>query len=331
MNQVKKQHYVPQFYLSQFANSQSQVSVYDKFNQKTFLANPKDVAQRKHFYDFSQDFLKAIEETLADESTIDHFGKDRVDEVKSHIQSVQIIENQLSQWEGRFARVLKDVLESLEKRRRFKVRLREDLALFMAVQYWRTFERRRTMMQMLQSAENGITNILDRINEKRGTNYTTKDVDFEYDENETADMHRMSVIDLDNIRKTATIFQSHIWTIAVNDTNQPFYTSDNPVAKRAHKSHAWLSNSGYASPGIQLMFPLSPKYVLELYERSYWRDVEPYENQLVYQKKDHVTFLNSSQVYSSYRQIYSASNSFELVERMLEENESLKNPLDRYR
>ena len=52
MNKVKNQHYVPQFYLKQWANNKEQLFVYDKKQKKSFTSNVKNVVSSKFFYDF---------------------------------------------------------------------------------------------------------------------------------------------------------------------------------------------------------------------------------------------------------------------------------------
>jgi Protein of unknown function (DUF4238) len=53
---VKKQHYVPQCYLKNFA-VQNQLFVLDKIKKSVYPAQVKDVAQDGYFYDFPDVFL----------------------------------------------------------------------------------------------------------------------------------------------------------------------------------------------------------------------------------------------------------------------------------
>jgi Protein of unknown function (DUF4238) len=50
-NPVKNQHYVPQFYLREFAESNEQLYVYDKRTDKIFPTHVKNVAHESYFYD----------------------------------------------------------------------------------------------------------------------------------------------------------------------------------------------------------------------------------------------------------------------------------------
>lgn len=59
------------------------------------------------------------------------------------------------------------------------------------------------------------------------------------------------------------VLTDHIWLIGNNDTKSPLYTSDNPLVSRGH-----YGGTGLATVGIEIAFPLTPKYVLLLYERT---------------------------------------------------------------
>ena len=51
-NKTITQHYVPQFYLKKFCNSNSKLYVYDKEKQNYFKATPKDICFEKNLYEY---------------------------------------------------------------------------------------------------------------------------------------------------------------------------------------------------------------------------------------------------------------------------------------
>lgn len=55
----------------------------------------------------------------------------------------------------------------------------------------------------------------------------------------------------------SSILNSHIWFVGVNQTDQPFYTSDAPLGRRAHMPEDIMSYNGLGSKGIVLAFPVS--------------------------------------------------------------------------
>jgi Protein of unknown function (DUF4238) len=68
---VKNQHYVPQFYVREFADSNKQLCVYDKCTDKVFPNAVKNVAHESYFYDIPKDWaepgtnLQAYEKELS--------------------------------------------------------------------------------------------------------------------------------------------------------------------------------------------------------------------------------------------------------------------------
>jgi hypothetical protein len=48
---TKHQHYVPQFYLKEFASEDGQIWVYDKLTDKSFRTTVRNVAGERYFYD----------------------------------------------------------------------------------------------------------------------------------------------------------------------------------------------------------------------------------------------------------------------------------------
>lgn len=330
MSQVKKQHYVPQFYLRRFANPKSQIHVYDKFGQKSFRANIRDIASARYFYNLSQEYISELENSVRKIQSEEKFEQELVDEILKRITDVQMIENRLSRLEDHFATVLDNVIDGLEKRKRFEKNLRGDFAVFVAVQFWRTYERRQGMMELEQKLEERMMEIVRKIDEVKGTDTTAQDLGIAYHPEGTAHRHKMLLFDTSLLLKTASILDNHIWMIGVNDTNEPLYTSDHPVSIHAHKTDGWQSNTGIASPGVEIMFPLSPRYTLTMVERHYFNRLVKYDGNLIDLNRDNVIYENSHQVYSSYRQVYSPSSNFELVKEMCRELPELKNPHSRW-
>lgn len=326
MSLTKKQHYVPQFYLRRFANKKSQVNVYDKFNQKSFRANVKDVASANYFYDLSADIIENLKSSLASFKVKYGLNHNIVQEITQKIEDVQVVEKTLSRWESSFARTLDNVISVLDKRKRFKERFRDNLSIFISTQFWRTFAQRQSIIELEQNLEKQAMELIQKINKTKGTNYTAKDLDIAFDQQEAEDRHKFLVFDTDNILETAAIFANHIWVIGINDTKYPLYTSDNPVARRAHKKNDWRSNIGIASPGVEIMFPLSPQYTLTMYERNYFKHLEKHDGKTTYLKQVNITYQNFYQTLWSYRQLYSSSNEFGITKQMLQENENLANP-----
>jgi hypothetical protein len=67
MSRVKKQHYVPQFYLKYFTNAQSNIHAFDIVDQKHFVTTTANIAHDRSFYDY-----KPLEDFIGTKQAIEH-------------------------------------------------------------------------------------------------------------------------------------------------------------------------------------------------------------------------------------------------------------------
>lgn len=55
------------------------------------------------------------------------------------------------------------------------------------------------------------------------------------------------LFDKEKVEPIAKHLHKHCWFVCINNTEQPFYTSDNPVVRHAHKEDKLMSYGGVAS------------------------------------------------------------------------------------
>lgn len=67
MSRVKKQHFVPQFYLKYFIDAQSNIHAFDIVEQKQFVTTTANIAHDRSFYD-----NKPLEEFIGVDQAIEH-------------------------------------------------------------------------------------------------------------------------------------------------------------------------------------------------------------------------------------------------------------------
>lgn len=285
MGKIKNQHYVPQFYLRGFSSDGCNLFVFDKFKLKSFKTNIKNVACEKGFYDFP------------------------IDQSDIHGIDEQIIEKSLGDFENEFAGSLDHLLHQLGKKRRRRsilpVNQKKALALFISIQFLRTRELRSETEEMMEKLD---TELL-----KRSLGKDAEDYSVEINQDWLPIFQAGLMFDPRLLEASVQILTNHIWFVGVNTTDQPFFTSDHPTVKRAHISDPLVSYSGLASKGIEIVFPLSPKYVLVLCERTAFREFEKLENKIVPMNSENVAYYNSLQINQCYRQILSSSENFDLV------------------
>jgi len=291
MPKVKKQHYVPQFYLRRFAID-DKLFLFDKFTQKVVPTNVRDAGSGSYFYDLPQKLMPP--------------EADEIDE--------QIVEKALGEMESVFAVALDKSLATVERKRRINQKQKPAMAFFMALQFLRTPEQRQSGIEL----EEALANVLLKFH----PDLTDADREYrvKFNEEYAAFSHAQFMMDPKVWEEFTGILLRHIWIIGVNNTAQPLYTSDNPIVRQPHKQHPHMSYSGLASEGIEIDFPLSPRYILLIYERTAFSRYLRLENKCIPISADNVTYFNAAQISQSYRQIYAPSDSFDLVREVCGEH-----------
>lgn len=295
MSRIKNQHYVPKFYLRNFCKKQEQIAVFDKVTQKSYYTSISNVANEKYFYD---------DEKL-DEAT----------------QVNQFLEKYFHPLENRIAVLLKDLIGSFDKNEFncLDQDSRIDLSLYLIYQFARTKEYRE---QLNQTIKTFTQTVADEFVKQQGGNPE----DFEIVTDDKI-LHVEMLLKEDTIDRFAEIIYNHIWIFLVNESILNFITSDHPFVKKKNIYHPIRSFNGLRSPGIEIAFPLSPKYCLAIAERSYFKLFEGFDGKLMPANNDNVLHYNSLQIINSYRFVYSKENEFSLAREIVNEEPEIANPL----
>ncbi|RKQ19109.1 DUF4238 domain-containing protein [Ureibacillus endophyticus] len=320
MGKVKNQHYVPRSYLKYFANKKNkayQINVYDKENDKYFSSNIEGVASSRFFYDFpeleeiKEDLMEEMDEITANEK-ITELGE--IDE--------QPVEKHFSELEGEFHGLLNNL------RSRFKLCPKPEESL--AINLLEKFKLSHHLIFQLMRTRDFRDTYLDM--EQRFTQYLVDEFakndipdyklgSFQVDRNEKYNsLTHASFIFSDALPELSLTLNKHIWFIGINRSNTPFYTSDNPVVRYPHKNESFRSNSGIASQGIEIAFPISEELIIIIREREYFKDFEDIENTFTELNGENVNFYNWLQIKDSYKQIYTSEEKFELIEEIKKSN-----------
>jgi hypothetical protein len=132
MSRPKLHHYVPQFYLSLFADKASRLWVWDKKEDRIFQVTPVSIAADTNFYRFTD-----LSGTAKDPFLIEK----ELAKIEGHAASI------MAQWHDQL-----ETMKPLEKLRISKD-ARNVVSLFLALQYLRTLESREILV--LFALENG--------------------------------------------------------------------------------------------------------------------------------------------------------------------------------
>ena len=317
MNQAINQHYVPQSYLKNFSFNRSQLFVFDKFRQCSFTSNVRNVASERAFYDFPQSINQP--------------------------ENIQVIEQFFSGLEAKQDKFLRHIQKKID--RIFQMRLipnkasktystnaitadqRQDLAYIVAIQFLRTKEFRKFIVDMHQAVE-PLTKqalekaILDQINNLQSLTSTKFDKKLVSDlksiilnkyNSTVLSIYTDTVVHskfiLDHYPEVAQILSNHVWIIGINDTDQPLFTSDHPVVR-----HSYLSSVGIASKGIEISFPLNSTVILIMLEKQHFHKFNKQDSKLFPLTLEDVEHYNRLQICNSNRFVFCSANCFDLVQ-----------------
>src|SRR5579859_7703317 len=147
MGRVKHQHFVPQFYLKQFTEDGKRLHVFDKHSQKSYVSRVETTGSRMAFYEWVEEdvtqLLSALEE---DKKSASGAELSEIEEAITLLREhgTQFVEIQLSRIEAVFSEMYRQALTELEKTRvpNFLSNGRLEFAMFIALQFLRTFEAR---------------------------------------------------------------------------------------------------------------------------------------------------------------------------------------------
>ncbi|MEQ6856000.1 DUF4238 domain-containing protein [Lysinibacillus capsici] len=314
MELVKNQHYVPQSYLKYFADSKEKIFVFDKVNEKIFPSNVRNIASERFFYDFPESLVDSLNESLPNKQVVEKF-------FSKHI-------------EGEFSKLLNNIrarytlssdiysIIAITKEEKSK------LSILLTYQLLRTKEFRETM---LKGQELFLQVLIDSIGVEEIEGYNIGDATVERNKQFDSIEHARLMFDSDMIKDFSLILYNHIWTIGVNVTNIPLYTSDNPFVKHGHNENEFLSNNGLASEGIEINFPISSNLILIIYDRKFFEELSYfYENRFIELFEENIKYANWLQVTSSNRQIYCKENNFTMIEDMKKKNKNILNNKTRW-
>ncbi|MCJ7667075.1 MAG: DUF4238 domain-containing protein [Anaerolineae bacterium] len=294
MSRAVKQHYVPQFYLKRFTQDSEQLFVFDKFTKTSFRTNIGNIAGERCFYDIPPGIVA-----------------EDVDP--------QIVEKTFSELETYFSNAVDDLLRTVDAGKKIDSDQKQDISLLIMIQYFRTPEFRTLYTALVEQGAKALLDMMVKI-EMPGVSPDKYYV--RLDEKKLLLEQAMFMFDPTTLNVFVRALTNHIWLVGVNETRQPLYTSDSPVVKKAHTQHP----PGFASEGIEIAFPITPKHVLVLCERTFFRTLAKLDCRSVSLKAGNVTYYNSLQVFQSYRQIYCPSDKFSLARKICKKHPEVCTP-----
>ena len=312
MPKKKKEHYVPQGYLEKWCiPNTNQVNVFDKEQDNIRINNIIDVASENYFYDFNF-------EGVFSEQEIKFYNLEGID--LSRIDDKQHIENYFATHiEGIFKSALENIIFRVRKMNVWEIKncffiKPEQVFSFsklIALQYIRVKQVRNTIQEATDLLKQALTdkNVADEVIDKY-TNVSKNQLKF---------IHGKMILDNDTILHYANTFANHAWILLKNKTNQPFFTSDNPIGTTEHIHNPYMSMSGICSKGVEIFFPLSPDLMLLMFEKTHHNDINSKNYRIIeIDERDIIDDYNSRCVMNSSRCVFSQTDDFSVVKKMKE-------------
>jgi hypothetical protein len=241
-------------------------------------------------------------------------------EIDKKAQKDQFLEKYFHPLEDRMKNLLNILLPQLKfgQFSKFTDDERIDISMFVVYQYMRTKEQREIFGQLNQELMQTYANEFIQSEGGDPTKYKVE-VDGKY-------FHTRLLLDEKLIDKITLSLYKKLWVILENNTEIPFLTSDHPVNKYGHLGNEIRSMSGFNSTGVEISFPLSPKYLLSIIDEEYANPFIHLDDKVIQANDQNILHYNSLQVIHSYNQLYSNLNSFDLAKDILTDEPELKNP-----
>jgi hypothetical protein len=279
-NQPKKnQHQVPKSYLRRFTDDGNHLYAFDKQKLRSFRSHVDKIACQRHFYDLTSKHIK-----------------EKIDP--------QYIENEaLQDIDCKLGKLIEDIIGKADKRIPLEINEKNDFSQHVVFQMLRTQATREFIKQY---EEEEFTEKYRKCPEYKGQNITVK-LNKEF----IAVKHIKIMFDPDLMTKAATIILNSIWIIGINRTSNLFYTSDNPVVIKRHVDFPGLMIVALDDPSMETAYPLSPKHILLIRERSHFIESAHLDcKSLDFNVPGNIDNYNELQVSQSHRQVYSRKNEF---------------------
>ena len=267
----KKHHYLPQFYVGSFSNEKKEVYVFDKETGKTSKQGKKGTFHLKHFYsvDFSKHKARSPESIKKLQKIL---GIENVD--TSHVKEYpDMIEDLLGESESIAAKVinklsLNEKISDLDK---------NELSTFIALMYARTptfrefsikieKELYEASMAKIFSSKEKMVSIYDRMKKDGYTKEFDADELLKFYKEKRYRIEIPQELIIQNMLMVVPMIDKIIyektWLILEAPPNSSgFVTSDNPVFL-FHSQKNELSKTGFETPDVEIVFPLSKKCLL---------------------------------------------------------------------
>jgi hypothetical protein len=306
---------VPQFYLRYFTSTpnlddkEKRIWLYDKSQGRSRNDRIGDVAHENFFYDIPAAALAAHAALPPEQQDADILAAD-----------VQAMEHALGKTETQLSIWIREFLGYVDAGK-FPQGYKLALAAMLTLQLVRT---RQAREDATAAVEMQMETVLEKALEARfGEQYK---VQFTVEPWRAAIFQLAVLCDRAGLAEMSKpLLLQHSWVVGVNKTPLSFYTSDHPVVMRPLTAQPVRVH--FDTPGVEIAFPLTPRHILLLVEKS----AIPFADNLdgtirdIDQTED-VFDYNRLQVRSSRRQVFCDSDEFQVAAELCDAHPEYRDP-----
>jgi len=287
LSKVKLQHYVPRFYLKNFASQNKKnhfINCFDKIEEKQFTSNISNITCEKYFYEKG---------------------------------NIQLLEKELSILERKSSKIIKKIVKTKDLNV-LSDSERNLMSEFIINQSNRTREYREEIKDLTNSIKTKVAIHGFHMDPDEARTI----VDEIYDENLVINIQKR-MLSKESISRLIEPISEMIWILYLNNTEMPFWISDHPVNRFNHSDLSPYGNMGFLSPGINIYYPLAPKVSLCLLDSRVLGTRFSDNTTKPITDIQHIIFQNHLQARFSYKHVLSNSSDFSFLKFMLEDNPKL--------
>ncbi len=285
---TKSQHYVPQLYLRNFTNHTGMMFCYDKVSDKVKSVSTKAAAKETYFYEIPTVEMNAIEKFLG---KIEDAWKPLISDLIKSADSGSLTDGQI-----------------------------DEFSPFLVMQWMRTKTFRDFVREAVNKNWQSIGDTTLEVNNMPGK------VKISMQEVTLPAVHAEQMFDASMLQIMADSLLWHYWVVGKNDTDQPFYTSDHPVVRRAHCQNDERKMLGARDPGIEYAFPLDSSHILLILERTHFAEWKQYNNKCRPLTLEQVQDYNGLQVMRSCQRVYCAKDDFSVARQLCAAHPEIRDP-----
>lgn len=283
---TKKQHYVPQFILRNFSNKNTknnQIFVFNKKSGKTFSCSPENIAHENRFYDIEYDNKNIYYEPF------------------------------FASIETKSAPIIRKILQS-ESISEISLEDKKTLSYFIILQASRTkhaFE---------DCKNNFLKPILTVTYKKVARHILPPPKGFHLDDVEviiTDDNYCKSLVlstAIYSANKFHEIIANRKWILFERYNNSNFIIGDHPVIMDNNLISVLYGNLGLLSPGVEIYFPISPHFLLGIFDR---KDYFPHKFTIKCDMEN-MKYFNSRQIIYAESFLFSSKNDWSDCNKFLQ-------------